>query len=215
MYIYYRCGRTQFAPTLVLPMPYDNNNPIGESEMNVYDFDKTIYDGDSSIDFYLFSLKKNPLIAVLLPYQAIAMTMYKLKMMGKTEMKEKFYKYFKFIKDIDGDLEIFWDKNQHKIKKWYKKKDDDVIISASPEFLLEPICKRLEIKYLLGSIVDKKNGKYTGLNCYHAEKVIRFKTVFKDAQIDEFYSDSLSDSPLAEISNSAYLVNKDTLLPWS
>ena len=27
--------------------------------MNVYDFDKTIYDGDSTLDFYLFSLKKN------------------------------------------------------------------------------------------------------------------------------------------------------------
>ena len=27
--------------------------------MNVYDFDKTIYDGDSTIDFYLFSIKKD------------------------------------------------------------------------------------------------------------------------------------------------------------
>lgn len=26
--------------------------------MNVYDFDKTIYDGDSTIDFYLYCVKK-------------------------------------------------------------------------------------------------------------------------------------------------------------
>ena len=26
--------------------------------MNVYDFDRTIYDGDSTIDFYLYSIKK-------------------------------------------------------------------------------------------------------------------------------------------------------------
>ena len=26
--------------------------------MNVYDFDKTIYDGDSTLDFYIFSVKK-------------------------------------------------------------------------------------------------------------------------------------------------------------
>lgn len=26
--------------------------------MNVYDFDKTIYDGDSTLDFYFFHLRK-------------------------------------------------------------------------------------------------------------------------------------------------------------
>ena len=30
--------------------------------MNIYDFDKTIYDGDSSIDFYKFCVKKNKLL---------------------------------------------------------------------------------------------------------------------------------------------------------
>ena len=33
--------------------------------MNVYDFDKTIYDGDSSVDFYKFSLKRHPKLARL------------------------------------------------------------------------------------------------------------------------------------------------------
>ena len=27
-------------------------------EVNTYDFDKTIYNGDSTIDFYIFCLKK-------------------------------------------------------------------------------------------------------------------------------------------------------------
>ena len=183
--------------------------------MNVYDFDKTIYDGDSSVDFYIFSLKRNPLIAVLLPYQAIAVMMYKLKITDKTSMKEKFYKYFKFIKNIDSDLEIFWDKNEKKIKKWYKKKDDDIIISASPEFLLTPICKRLKIEHLIASKVDKKTGKYDGLNCYGAEKVTRFREQFKDAEIDQFYSDSYSDSPLAGISKHSFLVDKNELTTWA
>ena len=182
--------------------------------MNVYDFDKTIYDGDSSIDFYLFSLKKNPLIAALLPYQAAAMLLYKLKIISKTKMKECFYKYFKFFSNIEDEIEIFWNKNESKMKKWYlndKKKDDDVIISASPEFLLAPICKRLEIIHLLGSVVDKKNGAYTGLNCYGAEKVRRFYEIFGTVGIEEFYSDSLSDSPLAEISSQSFLVTGDNL----
>ena len=182
--------------------------------MNVYDFDKTIYDGDSSIDFYMFSLKRNPLIAILWPYQAVYMLMYALKITDKTTMKEKFYKYFKFIKDIDSDLEIFWDKNEGKIKKWYKKEDTDIIISASPEFLLAPICKRLKINHLIGSKVDKKIGVYEGLNCYGAEKVIRFRKQFKEDKIDKFYSDSLSDSPLADISEQSFLVNGDNLKSW-
>ena len=28
--------------------------------MNVYDFDGTIYDGDSSVDFWLYSIRKKP-----------------------------------------------------------------------------------------------------------------------------------------------------------
>ena len=30
--------------------------------MNVYDFDKTIYKKDCSIEFYLFVIKKNPMV---------------------------------------------------------------------------------------------------------------------------------------------------------
>ena len=35
--------------------------------MNVYDFDKTIYDGDSTADFYIFSLKRHKKILLLAP----------------------------------------------------------------------------------------------------------------------------------------------------
>lgn len=29
---------------------------------NIYDFDKTIYDGDSTVDFFLFCLKREPIL---------------------------------------------------------------------------------------------------------------------------------------------------------
>ena len=51
--------------------------------MNVYDFDNTIYDGDSSIDFYLFCLKKNKKVIYLLPKQFLAFTLYKIKVKDK------------------------------------------------------------------------------------------------------------------------------------
>ena len=34
--------------------------------MNIYDFDGTIYDGDSSIDFFKYSLKKHKNLFLLL-----------------------------------------------------------------------------------------------------------------------------------------------------
>ena len=35
--------------------------------MNVYDFDGTIYDGDSSLDFFKFFIKKDPRILTFTP----------------------------------------------------------------------------------------------------------------------------------------------------
>ena len=32
--------------------------------------------------------------------------------------------------------------------------------------------------------------------------------------IKEFYSDSFSDEPLAELAKKSYIVNKDNLYPW-
>ena len=58
--------------------------------MSVYDFDNTIYDGDSSIDFWFFSLTRNPIIVVLLPYQIIMATLYKCKVVEKAKFKEVF-----------------------------------------------------------------------------------------------------------------------------
>ena len=36
----------------------------------------------------------------------------------------------------------------------------------------------------------------------------------KEVDIDEFYSDSRSDAPLARMAKRAYLVKGETLLPW-
>jgi len=185
--------------------------------VNVYDFDKTVYKDDSTVDFYFFSLKRNPKVLLCLPSLICAAILWGLGIIKKTQFKERFYKFLTKIKDIDTELEIFWDKNEGKIKDFYKKnkRDDDVIISASPEFLLNPICKRLGIKHLYASRVDKKSGKYDGENCWGAEKVRRFYEAFGEGmKIEEFYSDSLSDTPLAELSKKSYIVIGEELVCW-
>lgn len=185
--------------------------------MNCYDFDKTIYNGDSTAHFYFFCLKHYPRILKWLFYQGWVFILYVLGYYNKTQFKERFYKFFRSIDDIESVVERFWDEKIVNIKKWYldTQRDDDIIISASPEFLLRPICERLGIKKLIASRVDCKTGEYAGLNCWGEEKEKRFYEEYPDEKFDFFYSDSLSDKPLADLAKKrSYMVNGDDLIPW-
>ena len=136
---------------------------------------------------------------------------------NKTKFKEKFYSYLKAIGDIDNLVDNFWSIKEVNIEKWYnlKNHDRDIIISASPEFLLEPICKKLKVRLLIGSRVDKRTGHYTGENCFGEEKVVRLNKVLKNYVIKEFYSDSLTDAPLANLGQKSFIVDKDNIIKWS
>ncbi len=185
--------------------------------MNSYDFDKTIYKSDSSTDFYLYCLCHYKKIFFRLPRQLGAFCRhYLFHTMTKTQMKEIFYEYFQDIPDMDKALADFWEKNIHKVKAFYiaQQKPDDVIISASPEFFLEPACQRLGIRHLIASPVDAKTGKHSGENCHGEEKVHRFREIFPDAVVEEFYSDSYSDTPMAKLAQKAYLVKGDKITEW-
>lgn len=184
--------------------------------MNVYDFDKTIYDGDSTLDFYLFSLKKRPVIFKYLPIQLFAFFRYVFGSYTKLQFKEKFYSFLNGIDNVDNIIEKFWDEKACKIKEWYMlvKCDSDLIISASPEFLLQPICKKIGVKNLIASKVNKYTGVCEEENCYGKQKVIQFKKKFSNIEIEEFYSDSLSDKPLAEIAKSPYIVSGRKIIEW-
>lgn len=182
--------------------------------MNVYDFDQTIYYGDSTRDFYFFCLKRNKSIVKYLPMQGFYAIKFALKIMPKTKFKEKFYSFFKAIPDIDKAVAEFWESHEKNIKDWYlkQKKDDDLIISASPEFLLQPVCSRLNVG-LIASRVDKLSGETEGENCYGEEKVKRFY-LWGGGKIDKFYSDSFSDTPLALLADEAFLVKDDDIMPF-
>ena len=184
--------------------------------MNVYDFDKTIFNPDSSKKFIFYCLKKKPYVVYRLPLAGVYFIKYKLGLCEKDAMKEKLFSIIRHFQPLDKYVHDFWSKNMDGFSKYYlaQKRPDDVIISASPSFLLRDICKELGIGTLIASEADEKTGKWLRKNCYGAEKVVRYREVFGDAKIDEFYSDSLSDSPLAEIAEKAFVVDYETLIPW-
>lgn len=181
--------------------------------INAYDFDNTIYDGDSTIDFYIYCLKKKKRIIFFLPIQIYGFVLYKLRIKPKEYFKEKFFIFLKKIDNIDEYVNDFCNKNISKIKSWYlnQKKSDDLIISASPEFIVKNFCDKLNIKNVVATKVDKKTGMFLSKNCYGIQKTKRLNDEFPNVKINKFYSDSMSDKPMMDISKHAYLVTKDEL----
>ena len=77
-----------------------------------------------------------------------------------------------------------------------------------------PFCKKLGIKTVIATEYDTKKGCIKGKNCKGKEKIVRFNKVFKKANVNEAYSDSLSDIPMFEIAKKAYLVKGNELIPY-
>lgn len=184
--------------------------------MNVYDFDKTIYNGDSTLDFYLFCLKRQPLLLLVLPLQILGFVMYKLGVIKKLQFKECFYIFLKYTNNTEDKLNDFWKLNKSKIQYWYltQQKENDLVISASPEFLLKPICSELGIINLIASKVDIQTGKCMSENCYGQEKTKRFFEQFQNESVQKFYSDSLTDTPMARLAKESYGVIGEQLISW-
>ncbi len=184
--------------------------------MNVYDWDDTIYKGDSTVHFVFYAWRKCPKTLLNLPRTVVFGIGYGLHICKKQTFKENLYHMYVYIKDIDSFIDEYTTNHLKNVKQWYKEqqKEDDVVISASNEFMIRSFCDKVGIKYVMASPVNKKTGKYEGLNCHGEEKVRRFYEMFPQGQIDEFYSDSLSDTPLANISKQAFIVKDDERTKW-
>lgn len=184
--------------------------------MNAYDFDNTILRGDSSARFFAFCLRRYPRMWADVPAQAVNGLLFLLRLKPKQAFKQRMFGFLRRIDDPAGAVRAFWEENFSRIKPWYLEahRPDDVVISASPEFLIRPACERLGVKRVLASPVDLRTGRFSGPNCHGAEKVRRFREAFPRDRVEAFYSDSHSDDPMAALADQAWLVKGDRLLPW-
>lgn len=183
--------------------------------MIVYDFDKTIFLGESSTAFYRFCIPHHPIILLWLPVAGIFGLGRLLRLCDTTRWKEAFHGYLRVVPDAEALLERFWDRMQDKTAPWLPEKlpQGGLVISASPEFLIAGLCRRLGLEYM-GTRMDIRTGRIDGRNCRGAEKPVRFRHRYPDAEISEFYSDSLADTPMALLARTAYLVAGSRVRPW-
>ena len=186
-------------------------------KINLYDFDGTIYDGDSTRDFFFYELKKHPIIFITIFETGIFALLYILHIVNKTKMKEHFYKFLRYIKNVDAEVISFWRVHDKNIKEFYLKKnhDKDIIISASPEFLLKPIANKLKVKDLIASRVDKQTGITSGLNCHDVEKVRRLNEIYDDYKVMECYTDSVkSDKAILDLAKKKFIVKGQNIIEY-
>lgn len=181
--------------------------------MNAYDFDKTIYPGDSASHFWRFIVRRHPAAAL----RAVSALGPALRAVGgdlsRGELKQGLFAVLRGVEDPVKEAEIFWDSHIERIYPWYlgRKRDDDLIISASPDFLIAEACRRLGIAHMATNI-DPATGHLLGPNCWGEEKVRRFKAEYGETHIEEFYSDSLSDLPMMALAERGYLVKNGTVV---
>ncbi len=181
--------------------------------MNVYDFDKTIYPGDSATHFWLFCVRRHP-AALRAAYRALGPGLMVLAgKLSRGKLKQGLYAVLRHIPDPMGEVRAFWDENIGKIYPWYldRKRADDLIISASPDFLIGEACRRLGVRHIATGM-DIATGRLTTPNCWGDEKVRRYRQVFGAEPVEEFYSDSMSDLPMMELARQGYLVKDGAVL---
>ena len=185
--------------------------------MNVYDFDGTIFPGDCSIGFGIWCLKRHPrLWFTYLPDAIKHLILFKRGKVPNCLMQRKMFSYLTKIDDFDEQIVKYWDKNEKKISAWYlaQKKPDDLIISASPACIIGPIANRLGVNYM-ATEYDRKYGVFLN-NLMYAKEKARYMVDHGFPMVDNFYSDSLADTPLALCAEKAHLVTKNasTVVDW-
>jgi len=184
---------------------------------NVYDFDKTVVYPDSGFTFFNFCFRRHTFkILRHLPGLGVELSRFAINRRRGLPVKGEFYRFIRSLPDWREEVRLFWEQNANKLlKPWYlaQKRPDDIIISCTAAFLLEPLCEQLGIQ-LLGTNVCMDTYRLQGHSCFGEEKVRRYREVYGDTEIDEFYSDSLHDSPLARIAKKAFFVRDDEILPW-
>ena len=185
--------------------------------MNVYDFDGTIFSSDCSIGFCVWCMNRHPKLWFTFAPKAIRNLIRKNRgKMPEYLMQREFFGYLKLIDDFDKQIERYWDKNEKKISAWYlaQKRPDDLIISASPTCIIEPIAKRLGVN-CIATEYDREFGVFLNNMMYAREKA-KYIIDHGFPMIENFYSDSLADTPLALCAEKAHLVIKkaSTVIDW-
>jgi len=178
--------------------------------MNGYDFDKTILQGNSVQRLFFYCMLRFPYLTLYLLVDLVVSILYALRILSKNAFLNALEGFLLFVPNRQKVVERFWDKNFKHIKAWYleQRRDDDLIVTASPQFEVEQAAKRLGVT-CIGTDLDPKTMKRNGVHCYGAKKVEAYKRAYGSTPLLSYYSDSWSDEPMFALAQKGYLVHGD------
>lgn len=190
----------------------------------LFDFDGTITDKDSLIDFIQYATGKSSYYRGLLALSPMLLA-FKLKLIRNDIAKEKLITYFfkgwthlRFKEIADsyscGDIRKIIRPDMLKKLHWHQQQNHDiVIVSASMESWLKIWCQENKIDLIatqLEVIDDIVTGKFASKNCHGAEKVNRIKQRYDLSNYKAIYAygDSSGDKEMLAIANISYYRGK-------
>ncbi len=181
--------------------------------MQVFDFDNTIYHGESTFDFAMFVIKRKKSLLKYTPKIIKLLIKYKRCKMTEVEFQEELEKFTSpFLQNkefIKKSVQDFWLKNKRKLNSNMldKIEKEDVILTCSPSFLIKEIEPCLHTKNIIATEIDIEKGKIHFLN-FGKNKVKIFQKQFPKKKIQTVYTDSYNDQALMDVAKSVYLVKK-------
>ena len=199
------------------------------TKLSVYDFDKTIYNGETLNDFYRFYLIKKPWKIYTVIFQLWYFLLYVLKIINLEKLKENFLRFLngENTGELKKLIREFWKKKESKINLWVKdeilknKKETEILvaISASPTFLIIDRLRLMGFDVVIGTDFLFESTKFhshiTSKNCKNYEEVKRLDKWAEDNNIQydivNFYSDSIADKPLFDLAEHKYWIKKGIL----
>ncbi|MBN2676148.1 MAG: haloacid dehalogenase-like hydrolase [Alphaproteobacteria bacterium] len=185
----------------------------------IYDFDGTLYPGDTLKKFWIWSLKHHVKTWFLFPQVFVFLKLYIFGVISKDVLKQKVMLSLK-ESTLKKDLKAFW--QTQKPFSWVKKQFESdrkkgytiVCISASPEVLLQPLTQKLKWDVLIGSPTEKKSPlKLSGKSARGEQKIVYLNAWAKKNKVTykviSMFSDRLVDKPLLDLAEEKYAVPKD------
>lgn len=184
--------------------------------IKVFDFDNTIYRGESSIDFALYMLRYNKRILLFLPDLLWNLISYKLCIVSREKLERRINDAIKVIvRDREELLRLsrsFWLRHSHKLDEHILRliDEEDLIITAGPFFLIDAIKHRLNTRNLICSEVDWERREVSYFN-FGDNKVKRYRELCGEKKIDRFYTDSFNDKAMMDIAERVFIVRNGNI----
>ena len=195
---------------------------IMRREIAVFDFDGTLYSGDSFIDFALFSQGRGRLLLAILKSLPVILA-WKTGMASNGKAKQRLFRslyggmrYQDFLDACDAFSRSVSQKIRADVKEMLAERQasgaEVYIISASPSEWIVPWAEKNGVRRVIGTGLEVRDGVLTGNfstpNCYGAEKVRRFSEL--EPERDGFmlwaYGDSKGDREMIAFSDRGLMV---------